>query len=385
MRILVAFDKFKGALTAPEACDVAAAALRGRFPDAAIDLCPLTDGGDGFAGILTRVTGGRIHEQSVTGPRRSPVAAGWGLIDGRRVPVRARERLGLAENCGRIALVEMATASGLALLAPEELDPWEATSAGTGELLAAAARSGAEAILLGIGGSATNDLGVGALGALGWSFLDREGSAVPAPVPARFGRICRIQAPATAPFPPVRIACDVSNPLLGSEGATAVYGPQKGLRAEDFPRLEEELSRMAELFCKELGRSRALLNAPGAGAAGGLGFGLMAALDAELLSGSALIADWLELDRRVAAADLILTGEGRFDASSLAGKGPGAVIERALAQGKPIHVFAGQVAPLTGLSPFLALHAVTPADVSASEALPRSAKFLSAKVTETFS
>lgn len=379
MRVLVAFDKFKEALTALEACEAAGAALRQALPQAEIDLCPLTDGGDGFAAVLTRAAGGETREVIVTSPLQRPISARFGLIAGNRISRAARSRLSW-EGAGRIGVIEMACASGLALVPPELRDPWKTTSLGTGELIREAAQAGAEGVLLGIGGSATNDLGLGALSALGWRFFSSDGAVVAPPLPEQFDRITRLAPPRELRLPPLRIACDVSNPLLGRNGATSVYGPQKGLRADDYERLEGAIARMASLLCASAQRPASVMAAPGAGAAGGLGFGLMAALDAKLLSGSALIADWLELDRRVAEADLILTGEGRFDASSLLGKGPGAVIERAVSQGKPVHVFAGQIEEATASMRNVRLHAITPDHLPRAEALSRSAELLFAAV-----
>lgn len=365
MRVLVAFDKFKHALSATEACRIAAEAWRGERPNATIDECPLTDGGEGFAAILTGLTGGERVEATVTGPRGEPRVASYGWVAWERVPVEVRGRFEPAESAspppppeektrqgGRlrsesardeaIAVVEMAAASGLELVRPEERDPWVCTSRGTGELIRAAAARMPRSILLGIGGSATNDLGTGALEALGWRFLSADGADVAPAVPRRWDAIAQVAGAAPPGFPPLRIACDVSNPLLGPEGATAVYGFQKGLRSEDYDRLEAAMARMGRLLCRTFGRDEALMDRAGAGAAGGIGFALMAALGARLVPGSALIADWLELDRRVREADVIVTGEGGFDASSLSGKGPGAVIERAAGSGKPVHVLAGR-------------------------------------------
>lgn len=383
MRILAAFDKFKEALTAPEACEAAAAVLRQKFPAAEIDVCPLTDGGDGFGSILTQAARGDRRQISVTGPLQAQVSAGFGLIRGSDVPAAALSRLGF-EGKKRIGIVEMAEASGLALVSAARRNPWQTTSAGTGELLRAATAAEADCLLLGIGGSATNDLGLGALAALGWRFEAADGSAVPLPLPSKFSAIARMIPPNDQGRLSLRIACDVSNPLLGANGATAIYGPQKGLRPEDYSRLEAAMARMATLLCETTRRPTSLMEIPGAGAAGGIGFGLMAALDAKLTPGSTLIADWLDLDRRVNAADLILTGEGRFDASTLSGKGPGALIARAAAQAKPVHIFAGRLQPPPTMPPNVFLHAITPPQIPHAEALARCREFLVANLTEFF-
>jgi glycerate kinase len=204
------------------------------------------------------------------------------------------------------------------------------------------------------------------------------------PSPARFDSISRVVAPRTHRLPPIRIACDVTNPLLGENGATTIYGPQKGLRPEDRNRLEATIARMASSLCEQMNMPLSLLDLPGAGAAGGTGFGFMIAAGAKLVSGSDFIAEWLELDRRVAKADLILTGEGRFDATSLAGKGPGAVIRRAAAAGKPVRVLAGNHDLLATLDPLVELHRITPPNTKTADALAHCREFLVAKVDEIF-
>lgn len=384
MRVLLAFDKFKDSLTAPAACAAAAEALHAVQPAWTTDACPLADGGEGFAAILTDAAGGRTHAVTVTGPRGAPVRAAFGRVRYDRIPEAARRRLELprARPDDEVAVVEMAVASGLALLTAAERDPWQATSVGTGELLRAAA-DGAVGVLLGVGGSATHDLGLGALARLGFRFLDAAGQPVDPPVPAAWPRIVRIEAPGLHALPPIAIAGDVTNPVLGPRGAAAVYGPQKGLRAEDHARLEDETARLARALAAAGGRDAAALDTPGGGAAGGMAFGLLAGLGARIVPGFDLVADWLDLERRLHAADLVVTGEGRFDASSLEGKGPGAVARRALELGRPVHLFAGQVS-VGGDRPGLHLHAITPPGTPLAEALAHARRNLAASVTRAF-
>lgn len=374
MRVLVAFDKFKDSLTSPAACAITADTLRAAHPAWQIDLCPLTDGGEGFCDILTRAAGGTVETISVTGPRGDPVEATLGLVPLAKIPSAARALLALPNSQPStpnsqpiVAIIEMATASGLALLTPDQRDPWQTTTLGTGELLRAAARPGVVAILLGIGGSATSDLGLGALAALGMEFRSSRGENVHPPIPARWPEIARLAGGVPKNFPPLRIACDVTNPLLGPRGAAAIYGPQKGLRADDVSTLDHAAARLALMLSHQCGAPDSLLDAPGAGAAGGLGFGLMAAAGARLLPGFDLVSAWLDLAPKLAAADLVITGEGRFDESSLTGKGPGAIATQAIALGKRVHVFAGAVA----VSPreHLALHAITPPGIPLAQAL----------------
>ena len=442
MRVLVAFDKFKNSISAPVACDIAAGAIASARAGWDCDRCPLSDGGEGFMEILTRSAGGTVFPAEADGPRGGRVAAAFGIVSNDRIPSGARARLGAAAAApgGSVGIVEMSAASGLALLEAGMRDPLRATTRGTGQLILAAAGSGAGAILLGVGGSATHDLGLGALGALGITFAGAGGETLDPPVPADWGALRSIagRVPCTLPpifiacdvensllgprgalgalgisyageageaigsiipadwpalrritgrvsgrIPPILIACDVENPLLGPRGALAVYGPQKGLRPEEAPALEAQGARIAGMLCRHFGRPEDLASTPGAGAAGGIAFGLMAAAGATLLPGFDLVASWLRLDERLEAADAVVTGEGRFDESSLSGKGPGSLVRRALALGKPVHVFAGEVAVAVE-TPGLFTHAVTPPGMALSEALSRAPALLSEAVRRAF-
>ena len=383
MRVLLAFDKFKDCLTAPAACALAAAAIRERHPDWSIDSCPLADGGEGFAEILTRAAGGTLHPTPVTGPRGQPVTAAFGLVPWDRIPAGARALLDLpASAAGRpVSVLEMASASGLALLEAAARDPWETSTVGTGELIRAAAAAGAGAVLLGVGGSATHDLGLGALTALGLRTLAANGAPLANPIPRHWAEATGFAGGVDSSLPPLRIACDVTNPLAGPRGAAATYGPQKGLRAEDLERLDHATLRLARALCAHCGQPGSLTEAPGAGAAGGIAFGLMAGAGARLLPGFDLVSAWLDLEARLAAADLVITGEGRFDASSLQGKGPGAVAARALARGKRVVVLAGQ-ATLPEPPPGLVARSISPPGLPLAEALREAPQRLTAAVRE---
>jgi glycerate 2-kinase len=286
-----------------------------------------------------------------------------------------------AAASGRAAVIGLASASGLELLPRDQRDPWQTTTFGTGDLVARAAAKKPAFILLGVGGSATNDLGLGALAALGFKFLAATGAPIGVPWPATWARIARIERPALD-LPPVFIACDVTNPLLGPRGATATFGPQKGLAPADVPRLEAEMARLAALLCAACGKPIALADTPGAGATGGFPFGLMVGAGAKIVPGFDLVSAWLDLSGRIAAADLVLTGEGRFDATSLGGKGPGSLVTEARRLGKPAHVFAGslELPALSGVEG----HAITPPDLPLAAALPRTAELLAASVTRAF-
>lgn len=385
MRVLVAFDKFKDCLSATEACRIAVDAVKSVHAESQIDECPLADGGEGFAEILTRAAGGELQRVQVTGPRGKPVEAGFGLVTASRIPAAVRPRF-LPPDARRVAIVEMAAASGLALLPVAERDPWQASTVGTGQLLAAAVAANVDAIVLGVGGSATNDLGLGALSALGLACIASDGRVIAPPTPASWSEVQRLSG-RRPDLPPLFIACDVTNPLLGPHGAAAVYGPQKGLPTADVPRLDHAAARMALMICGHFFQPDDLMTAPGAGAAGGIGFGLMTAVGAKLVPGFDFVASWLDLDARLATADLVITGEGRFDETSLAGKGPGAVVARALAHGKPVHVFAGSIAPSARSAdsrlPSASLHAVTPPGMDLATALREAPRLLHAQITGT--
>lgn len=349
-RVFVCFDKLKGALAAREAGEIAASVIRRARPSWEIDLGALSDGGDGFCAIVTAAAGGTLHDVCATAATHDEVGRAEravtqiGLIELARLPEAARRRLGLGSGVQRLAVIEMAAINGLAQVPDGQRDVWRASSFGTGELLLAAAAIGADAVLLGIGGSATSDLGLGALCALGLSFTNAAGERFAPPLPIDWPRVEIVSGYVRLGQLPLRVACDVDNPLLGSRGAAATYGPQKGLPLPDVARLDAEAARLAALLCAHLGVAPALTDVPGAGAAGGMGFGLMAAANARLVPGFELVAEMLALDERVRHADCVLTGEGRFDASSFMGKGPGALSMRAQRFGKRCAVFAGEIA-----------------------------------------
>jgi glycerate kinase len=398
---LCAFDKFKGALGAELASELAAEVVGRERPGWSVDVAPLTDGGDGFCTILTAAAGGQLHEVCVTRPlferaprseppravsRAAPLRALVGLVELGELPPSVVRLLGLGAGVARIAVLEMASASGLALVRRDRQDVFWSSSFGTGELLLAAHALGADAIVLGVGGSATSDLGLGALHALGLRFLSEGGVDLGAPVPALWSSIASIRGRIHPRLPPLFIACDVDNPTFGPRGAAAVYGPQKGLSAEALPRFEAEAQRIAALLCQALSADPGLVEVPGAGAAGGIAFGLMAATGARLVPGYELVSAWLGLEERVLAADWVLTGEGRFDASSWAGKGPGALALAAQRLGRRAVVFAGTItsgaadaAPEAGSSSY-ELVAISDASLPLEQVLAASAENLQRSV-----
>jgi len=324
--------------------------------------------------------GGRLETFDVAGPRGGRVPVPLGLVEWIALSDAARAQLDLPDlgPGATIAVVDLASASGLALLPIAERDPWRTTTRGTGELIARAVGRGAQAVVLGVGGSATNDLGAGALAALGLRFEAGGGHEVPEPSPASWPEVVRVAG--TLSLPALRIACDVSNPLLGPRGATATFGPQKGLRAADLPALEAGVARMAKMLAEACGQPIGLADQPGAGAAGGAAFGLMTAAGARLVPGFELVSAWLDLPARVAAADIVITGEGRFDSTSFSGKAPGALRQLARNAGKKVLVFAGRTDGPGDES----LHAISPPEMPLAEALPRTAELLAAAIARVF-
>ncbi|NDD57284.1 MAG: glycerate kinase, partial [Verrucomicrobia bacterium] len=334
------------------------------------------------ARILTEAKGGALHGIGVMGPRGKTVEGEFGLVPWQGLTPGVRSRLKIPSGKeGALGLVDMASASGLALLSVEERNPWKTTSRGTGELLVAAANKGADLLLLGIGGSGTCDLGLGCLQAMGLRAWSRAGKELKTLTPDQWDAVDQLTFDSLSDFPKIRVACDVVNPLLGERGAVRVYGPQKGLLSRDLEKFESITAKMARRLLQLSGRGAEFLEIPGTGAAGGLGFGLMVVAGAELVPGSDLVSAWLDLPQRVRAADVILTGEGRFDRSSLEGKGPAALVAQALEVGKKVHVFAGSVEPGLKIPVGLSVHAISPPDLPLETALRQTGQFLAQAVS----
>ena len=319
MNILLAPDSFKGTLSAREVCEIEARAICDVLPDAHVTMLPMADGGEGMADACLSVFGGERTVCRVTGPDKKPVDAAYALL-----------------SDGSAAL-EMAAAAGLPLL-HGNLDPLHATTYGVGELLRNAQSRGAKRILLGLGGSATNDCGVGMAAALGWRFWDADGVQV-APLAENLGKIAAIVPPEERWEAEVLAACDVDNPLLGECGATYVFGPQKGVTEALRPRLEAGMVHFAAVLKGTFPDFDAF--APGAGAAGGMGAAVMTFLGGTLRPGIELMLDAAKFDALAADADLVITGEGRMDAQSLRGKVPCGVAKRAQRMGKPCVAVCG--------------------------------------------
>jgi glycerate 2-kinase len=325
VRVLAVPDKFRGTLTSTQAADaIAAGWTRGR-PDDAVEKVPMADGGEGTLEALVAAGGGRVLMERASGPLGDPVEAEFGLIDG-----------------GRTAVVEMARASGLELVPEERRDALRATTRGTGELILAAARHGPDRIVVCIGGSATTDGGAGMAQALGARLLDASGRDI-GPGGVALLELDRIDAAGIDPA--VRacrflVASDVDNPLVGPLGAAAVYGPQKGASAEDVEVLDRALTHYAKVLRRDLGVDVA--ERPGAGAAGGLGAGLMAFLDAELRPGIDVVMEAARFGERLIGAELVVTGEGKLDLQSLHGKTVAGVHRAAEDAGIRVLVVCGQ-------------------------------------------
>ena len=328
MKVVVAPNAFKGSLTASQAARAIAQGVRQAWPDAEVVEVPVADGGDGTMDALLAAHDGLAHKVEVEGPLGDPVEAAYGLIAG-----------------GRIGVVDLASASGLALIAPERRDPRRASTYGFGQLLDAARRAGAMEIIAGIGGSATNDGGAGMAQALGHRLLDRAGRELPRGG-AGLAQLERIDPSGLDELwrqVKVRVACDVTNPLTGPNGASAVYGPQKGAGTDTVRELDAALAHLAEVIQRDLGKRVA--EVPGAGAAGGTGAGLVAFLGAELVRGAPLVVEAAGLDGALVGAELVITGEGRVDAQTAYGKAPGEVARRAQKARIPVLLIAGGKAP----------------------------------------
>ena len=305
MKIVIAPDSYKGSIYASDAARAMEDGVRRVLPDAEVVLVPVADGGDGTLETLVETSGGRIITSDVTGPLGEPVSAQWGAM-----------------GDGVTAVAEMARTSGLALVRLEDRDPLNATTYGLGEVILEALEAGYRRFILGIGGSATNDAGAGMAQALGVRLLDADGAALP-PGGAALARLARIDTSgldSRAVEAEFDVACDVNNPLTGPEGASAVYGPQKGATPEMIKQLDAALANFAEVVKRDLGAD--VDGVPGSGAAGGLGGGIMAFLGGRLRPGVDIVLDTVDLESRLDGADLIITGEGCMDFQTVYNKAP---------------------------------------------------------------
>jgi glycerate 2-kinase len=339
MRILIAPDKFKGSLSAQQVAENIALGVRDVIPDAQIEIAPVADGGEGTAEVICNARGGEWVMCRAQGPLGNPIEARY---------------VWLSENAS--AVIEMSEVAGLRALKDEVRDVLRANTFGVGEMLLDGAKRGAREIIVGLGGSVTNDGGFGMARALGFRFFDQQDNEIEktvdlisvvrieAPVAAGVS-LARQPASASGGPPQIRIAaaCDVKNPLLGENGATRTFGPQKGATPDELEILERALMRLADTVTRELGCD--FRNNPGAGAAGGLGFGLMSFCSGKLRAGFDIVADAVELEEKIRSADVVITGEGKLDRQTLEGKAPAGVALLARKFGKRVFAVVGRAAP----------------------------------------
>jgi glycerate kinase len=384
MRILAAFDKCKDSLSADDLCSLAKGRIEGRYREVSVETIPQTDGGEGFASILTCSKAGEMRSVSVSDSLGRPCEIQVGFLEIEKLNEEVTAFLSLPKS-GTIALVEMASIVGLADLEAEQRNPWKTSTVGVGECLLECKEWGVSAILLGVGGSSTNDMGVGALSALGVKFLDELDEQVNFPCPQTWDAVKTIDASDLLSLPPIWIACDVSNPLLGENGATRQFGPQKGLKPEDEDVLENRMLEMNRSLVKCFPEADRKCDSSGMGAAGGIGFGLSLACDVSMMGGFSLVSKWFELEKKIKLCDLVVTGEGRFDCTSLQGKGPCEILRLAGKYGKKAILLAGSVeeeavSRMKEECPSAEIHAFGRQDLSLAENLNRAEEFFQTKL-----
>ena len=326
MKIVIAPDSFKGSLTATEAADAIEIGFRAVYPDAEYVKVPMADGGEGTVQSLVDATSGTIINQSVIGPMGDMVSGFFGIL-----------------GSSQTAVVEMAAASGIHLVKPEERNIYLASSFGTGQLINAALDHGCDKLIIGLGGSATNDGGMGMMKALGAQFLGQEGAPLAPDVRALL-QLAKIDLQYLDPRltkTEIVVACDVNNPLCGKNGASRIFGPQKGATGDDIVVLDKALARYGDVLAINTGRNIAV--EPGSGAAGGLGAALIGLIDAVLKPGVDLVIGIVELAKSFVDADLVITGEGQFDSQTIHGKTPAGVAKIAKSHNLPVICIAGSV------------------------------------------
>jgi glycerate kinase len=339
-RILIAPDKFKGTLTSEQAARAIERGLRRAWPKAKTTCLALTDGGEGFVETMVRLTGGKLRASATVDAAGRPRRARWGVL-----------------GDGRTAVIGLSEASGISHLPSALRRADRTTNLGTGRLIARALRAGYREILVGLGGSATTEGGISLAAAIGYRFLDQHGRAIPLDG-AGLAALDRIEPPERMPRARFIVATDVSNPLFGPKGAAYQFAPQKGADAAMVRQLDAGLRRLARIVQRDLGRDVAAQ--PGAGAAGGCGYGLMAFFNAKREDGFQLIRRLAGLDAIIRAHDLVITGEGSFDRTSLLGKAPSQLAQLARQLKRPVWAFCGRVDIAAKLSPFDRLEGLEP-------------------------
>ena len=353
--IIVAFDSFKGSLTSLEAGEAFALGINDILPDAETIVLPIADGGEGIAEAIVAARSGTFVDTIASDPLGRCIAAHYGIVDG-----------------GTTAVIPLSAASGITLLTTEERNPLLATTYGTGELIIDALSRGCKRIIVGLGGSATCDGGVGMLRALGYKFLDANGVELSGAAINILERVATISDAAVdrrLKGVELCIAVDVDNPLCGERGAAHIFAPQKGASLDEVLRLDSALSHYADVVAECFGRDvRAVA---GAGAAGGVGYAFVAVMGCALRAGIELILDTLNFDTLLASADLVVTGEGRLDAQTVMGKAPSGVLRRAKQQGVRCIAVGGSVSMCESLecSAFAAIYSSTPEGMPLAEAM----------------
>jgi glycerate kinase len=362
-RFLIAPDKFKGSLSAIEVAESIAAGILSVQPDAELDLAPIADGGEGTAAILAR----HFNAERKSFPTLDPLGR----------PIVANYFLGNAE-----AIIEMSEASGLWRIQDTTKKPLASSTYGTGLLIRHLISEGADRILIGMGGSATVDVGLGMAAALGFQFFDEKNHLLD-PVPVSFPKIWQITPSSSAEFPPVIGLFDVDTRLTGIEGATHTFGAQKGLTPEEIVNLDSTIAILTGRIESALGTN--FSQSPGAGAAGGFGYGILTFLNGSLVSGFDYVARCLSLREKIRAADVVITGEGKIDAQSLRGKGPFGVASMAHELGKPVWAVAGSVGDYPLVEPyFQKIGVLISGDVTLERALHEGKALLRQRAREFF-
>jgi glycerate kinase len=360
MKILIAPDKFKGSMDAAQAAEAMRTGLHRERPDAEIILRPIADGGEGTCELIGQSVGAERIVETVCGPIGTPVEAHFYQKDG-------------------VAFLDASQAAGLWRLSAHDRNPVRTTTRGLGEQMHSALARGARKLVIGLGGSATCDGGAGMAAALGFRFFDSKGEEMD-PIPANLFALARITPPDHG-FPEIIAACDVTNPLLGSHGSARIFAPQKGASPEDVEFLEMTLAQLAEIVTRDLHYD--FREAPGAGAAGGLGFGLMSFCGAKMESGFDVVAEANGLEAALRECDLVLTGEGSLDAQTLSGKGPAGIAAMALNLGKPVVAFGGRVtADVLEARLFHAALTINPDQVPVAVSMQRGPELLAEAVAE---
>ena len=362
MKILIAPDKFKGSLSAVDAVAAISRGWSGVFPADTLEAAPIADGGEGFAEALCLALGGEWIQHPALDPIGREITARYAWVEK-----------------DRVAVIEMSEASGLWRLKNDEFAPLRANTFGTGQLIRHAVERGAKTILVGLGGSATTDGGIGMAAALGYRFFGADGSELE-PLPRNLSQLARIDSRNAMKLPEIIAASDVQNPLLGPRGTARVFAPQKGAVDSLVETLESNLTNLAEAVTRNLGVD--FRETPGAGAAGGIGFGLLSFCRAKIESGFDVVARALQIEERIAKCDLVITGEGRLDTQTLEGKGPAGIASLARKHRKPVLALAGSIADDRNVANiFTASLPILDEPTTLPDAMARGAEFLERATT----